>query len=148
MNNDFVKTLNVSSNILGIINKVSSFKRVLNKYYPIIINHLDKFELEPKIDKYIQPEHPLFIQTLKEMGYHKEDIESILVDYYSGHESLQHILKNSSFVVVSGVLTFLVVYGTYYLSPVFQTIKNEKQLFDYYNNVLQFIQIDSESDSE
>lgn len=136
--------------VIGIINKInklSTFKKFLNRFYPRIIQQVGNIEIKQSPDLYITPEHPLFIEVLKKVGYTKDEIEVILVDYYSG-ESLENILKNTGFVLVAATVSFIFVYGSYFLAPILATIKTEKQLFDYYNDILQFISGNSSSDEE
>ena len=135
-------------NILSVvkkINKLSSFKKLLNRFYPQIINQIENVEVETSLDLLITPEHPLFIEVLKKVGYSKDEIEIILVDYYSG-ESLQNILNNTGFFFVAATLSVVLVYGSYFLGPVLASITTEKELFDGYNDIMQFIS--EESDQE
>lgn len=136
--------------IISKINKLTTFKKLVNYLYPLVVSNIDNILIPPENDitTIVGPEHPLFIQVLKRSGYSKEQIESILVDYYSG-DSLENILKSTGYVVVAAMLTLIVVYGDYYLYMynVLDTLNTEKQLFDWYKEILNFL-IDNNSDEE
>ena len=61
-----------------------------------------------------------------------------LIDYYSG-EPIKDILTNTAYTVLGATMTFLIGYSAITLGPIIAMISTEKQLFDTYNTILNFV---------
>ena len=125
--------------IIDKINKVTTTKKLIDEFYPKILKKVSELsQVSETPENLLNPEHPLFIETLRKIGYTEDQIVTVLIDYYSG-EPIKDILTNTAYTVLGATITFLIGYSALTIGPVIAMISTEKQLFDAYNTILDFV---------